>query len=177
MAHQPAISFSNSFQFPFNRAGGRTSNDRQRIQSTMKRNLKRVLWIVALFTLLSGACLFFAQPLLSSRAYVVTATLDGKPIQAELLRPPAIPGTFYVRLPDAQPQRYRWFGIAFSRESVFSPIGLYTGWHDLPYIHTDQAKGVRLTDSKIEDQWDVAFTGGGVRFSNGSLTVSLTGPQ
>jgi hypothetical protein len=143
----------------------------------MKRNLKRVLWIVALFALLSGACLFFAQPLLSSRAYVVTATLDGKPIQAELLRPPAIPGTFYVRLPDAQPQRYRWFGIAFPRESVFSPIALYTGWRDLPYIHTDQAKGIRLTDGKIEDQWDVAFTGGGVRFSNGSLAVSLTRPK
>ena len=26
MAHQPAISFSNSFHFPFNSAGGRTSN-------------------------------------------------------------------------------------------------------------------------------------------------------
>jgi hypothetical protein len=26
VTHQPAISFSNSFQFPFNRAGGRTSN-------------------------------------------------------------------------------------------------------------------------------------------------------
>ena len=140
----------------------------------MKRNLKRVLWIVALFALLSGACLFFAQPLLSSRAYVVTATLDGKPIQAELLRPPAIPGTFYVHLPDAQPQRYRWFGIAFPRESVFSPIALYAGWRDLPYIHTDQAKGVRLTDGKIEDQWDVTFTRGSVRFSNGSLAVSLT---
>ena len=32
MTHQPAISFSNSFHFPINRAGGRTSNVRQRIQ-------------------------------------------------------------------------------------------------------------------------------------------------
>jgi hypothetical protein len=143
----------------------------------MKRLTKRVILLVAFFALLAAACLFFAQPLLSSRAYVVTATLDGKPIQAELLRPLAIPGTFYVRLPDAQPQRYRWFGIAFPRESVFSPIALYTGWRDLPYIHTDQAKGVRLTDGKIEDQWDVAFTAGGVQFSNGSLAVSLTSPK
>ena len=30
MTHQPAISFSISFQHPFNRAGGRTSNVRQR---------------------------------------------------------------------------------------------------------------------------------------------------
>ena len=30
MTHQPAISFSNSFHFPFNRAGGRTSNVRQK---------------------------------------------------------------------------------------------------------------------------------------------------
>lgn len=143
----------------------------------MKRNIKRVILIVTLFAFIAAACLFFAQPLLSSRAYVVTATLDGKSIQAELLRPPAIPGTFYVRLPDALPQRYRWFGIAFPRESVFSPIALYTGWRDLPYIHTDQAKGVRLTDGKIEDQWDVAFTADGVQFSNGSLAVSLTRPE
>ena len=143
----------------------------------MKRNLKRVILLVAVIALIAAACLFFAQPLLSSRAYVVTATLDGKPIQAELLRPPAIPGTFYVRLPDAQPQRYRWFGIAFPCGSVFSPTALYTGWRDLPYIHTDQAKGVRLTDGKIEDHWDVSFTVGGVEFSNGSLAVSLTRPK
>ena len=143
----------------------------------MKRITKLIILFAALFALIAGACLFFAQPLLPSRAYVVTATLDGKPIQAELLRPPAIPGTFYLRLPDAEPQRYRWFGIAFSRESVFSPIALYTGWGDFPYIHTDQAKGVRLTDGKIEDQWHVAFTAAGVRFSNGSLDVSLTKPQ
>ena len=29
MTHQPAISFSNSFHFLFNRAGGRTSNVRE----------------------------------------------------------------------------------------------------------------------------------------------------
>jgi hypothetical protein len=143
----------------------------------MKRIARRIIVLVVLLALFAGVCLFFAQPLLPSRAYVVTATLDGKPIQAELLRPPAIPGTFYVRLPDAQPQRYRWFGIAFSRESVFSTGAPYTGWRDLPYIHTDQAKGVSLTDGKIEDQWDVAFTAGGVQFSNGSLAVSLTRPQ
>ena len=143
----------------------------------MKQNLKRVILLLALIAFIAAACLFFAQPLSSSRAYVVTATLDGKPIQTELLRPPAIPGTFYVRLRDAQPQRYCWFGIAFPRESVFSPIALCTGWCDLLYIHTDQATGVRLTDGKIEDQWEVAFTGGGVRFSNGSIAVSLTKPK
>jgi hypothetical protein len=143
----------------------------------MKRNIIRVILIVTLFAPIAAACLFLAQPLLSSRAYVVTAKLNGKPIQVELLRPPAIPGTFYVHIPNAQPQRYRWFGIAFPRESVFSPIALYTVWRDLPYIHTDQAKGVRLTDGKIEDQWDIAFTDGGVRFSNGSLAVSLARPQ
>lgn len=152
----------------------RLQTDRRRMTKPMKRLANRVIWLVALFALIAAACLFFAQPLLSSRAYVVTATLNGKPVQAELLRPPAIPGTFYVRLPDAEPQRYRWFGIAFPRESVFSPIALYTGWRDHPYIHTDQAKGVRLTDGKIEDHWDVAFTVDGVQFSNGSLVVSLT---
>ena len=140
----------------------------------MKRIIKRITLLVVLIVLICAACLFYAQPLLASRAYVVTATLDGKPLQAELLRPPAIPGTFYIRLPEAQPDRYNWFGVAFPRKSVFSPIALYTGWGGLPYIHTDQAKGVRLTDGKIEDKWDVSFTAGGVQFSNGSLAVSLT---
>jgi hypothetical protein len=80
-------------------------------------------------------------------------------------------------MPDAHPERYNWIGVAFSRESVFSPIALYTGWLGLPYIHTDQAKGVRLTDGKIEDDWDVSFTDAGVHFSNGSLDVSLTRDQ
>ncbi len=119
----------------------------------MKRTTKRLILLVALSALIAVACLFFAQPLFPSRAYVVTATIDGKPIPAELLRPPAIPGTFYIRLPEAQPRQYRWFGIAFPRKSVFSPIALYTGWRGLPYIHTDQAKGVRLTSGKIDDQW------------------------
>jgi hypothetical protein len=139
----------------------------------MKRITKLSVLLATLSALIAGACLFFAQLLLPSRAYVVTATLDGKPIQAKLLRPPAIQGTFYLHLPDGQPQRYRWIGIAFSRESVFSPIAIYTGWRGLPYIHTDQAKGVRLTAGKIDDHWHVAFTIDGVRFSNGSLDVSL----
>lgn len=143
----------------------------------VKRLTKRIILVVALFALIFAACLFYAQPLLSSRNYMVTATLEGDPILAELLRPPAIPGTFYVHLPEAQPLRYRWFGIAFPRESVFSPIALYRGWGELPYIHTDQAKGVRLTDGKIGDQWDVVFTASGVHFSNGKLAVSLTKPR
>jgi len=143
----------------------------------MKRIAKRLILLVVLFGLIAVACLFYAQPLLPSRAYTVTATLDGKPIPAELLRPPAIPGTFYIRLPEAQPRQYNWFGIAFPRESVFSPITLYTGWRGLPYIHTDQAKGVRLTDGKIDDQWQITFTTAGVRFFNGSLDVSLTERQ
>ena len=143
----------------------------------MKRMIKRITLVVALLVFIAFVCLSFDQPLLSSRAYTVTATLDGAPIHAELFHPPFISGTYYIHLPDAQPQRYSWFGIAFSRQSVFSPIALYTGWGGLPYIHTDQAKGVRLTSSKIEDHWSVFFTSGGVQFSNASLSISLTKSQ
>lgn len=140
----------------------------------MKRRIKRIALIAALLGVAAFVCLSFAQPLLPSRAYGVVATLDGTPIRAELLHPPFIPGTYYVHLPEAQPQRYRWFGVAFSRQSVFSPVALYTGWRDSPYIHTDQAKGVRLTDGKIEDHWTVTFTSGGVQCANASLSISLT---
>jgi hypothetical protein len=140
----------------------------------MKRVIIRTAMLLALIALLCAACLFYAQPLLASRAYVVSASQDGKPIQADLLCPPAIPGTFYIKLSDAKPSRYNWFGVAFPRRSVFSPIAPYTGLGGWPYIHTDQAKGVRLTDGKMEDNWDVSFTEDGVHFSNGSLDVSLT---
>ena len=144
---------------------------------SLKRVITRISILVTLIALICAACLFYAQPLLSSEAYVVTASLDGKTIQANLLRPPAIPGTFYIRIPEAQPARYSWFGIAFAHDSVFSPIALYTALGGQPYIHTDQAKGVLLTDGKIEDNWDVLFTSDGVHFSNGSLDVTLTRKQ
>lgn len=139
----------------------------------------RVFKCLALTVTLLGVAvlalgLLFARPLLSSSAYTVTATLDGHPIKAELFHPPFKSGLYYVHLPEAQPNRYHWFGVAFSRQSVFSPIALYNGWLGIRYIHTDQAHGVSLTDSKIEDQWKVSFPSGGVQFSNASLTVTLT---
>lgn len=143
----------------------------------MKRTIKCIALIAALLAVAALVCLSAAQPLLSSRAYIVTATLDGAPIRAELLRPAFIPGTYYLHLPDAQPQRYSWVGIAFSRQSVFSPVAVYTGWAGIPYIHTDEAKGVRLTSGKFEDHWSVVFHPSGVQFSNASLSISLTKRQ
>ncbi len=134
-----------------------------------------VLAMILLFAGVFAFVLLFAQPLLPSAAYVTTATLDGAPIRAELLSPPTMSGLYYVHLPEAQPLRYRWLGVAFSRHVVFSgPI--YFGWGGLPFIHTDQAGGVRLTDGKIEDHWSVAFTADGVQLSNSSLSISLHRP-
>lgn len=151
----------------------------QRIDPTVvgriavKRTLKWIARAAVLILCVVAAVLLYAQPLLPSRAYAVTATLDGAPIRAELLRPLFIPGTYYLHLPDAQPARYSWFGVSFSRKSVFSPIAVYFGWRGIPFIHADQAKGVRLTGAKIEDHWNVAFASDGVQFSNASLSVTF----
>lgn len=141
----------------------------------MKQILKRMtLTAVLLLAVVLILGLLFARPLLPSSAYTVIATLDGHPIKAELFHPPFIPGLYYVHLPEAQPNRYRWFGVALSRNSVFSS-GPYSGWWGIRYIHTDQAHGgVNLTSGKIEDFWKVSFLSGGVQFSNASLTVTLT---
>lgn len=140
----------------------------------MNRTIMRIALVAALLGLAVFIFTSFAQPLLSSRAYTVSATLNGAPIRAELLHPPFIPGTYYLYLPEARPQLYHWFGVSFSRQSVFSPVALYTGWRGLPYIHTDQAHGVDLNDGKIGDEWTVAFTAVGVEFSNASLSIALT---
>ena len=136
-----------------------------------------VLAVILFFVGVVASGLFFVQPLLPSSAYVTTATLDGAPTRAELLSPLALSGLYYVHLPDVQPpplypwRRYRYLGIAFSRQSVFR--GPIYGSDGFPFIHTDQAGGIRLNDPKIEDHWSVAFTADGVQFSNSSLSVSL----
>ena len=109
---------------------------------SVKRTLKWIALTTALVLLVAILVLSFVQPLLPSQAYTVIATLGGRPIQAELLHPPFMPGLYYVRLPEAQAHRYASFGIAFARQSVFWPGGHYTGWFGIRYIHTDQAKGV-----------------------------------
>ena len=140
----------------------------------MKRKFKRnILALTVLGIAALALCLSLDLPLLPSDDYIVTATLEGNPIKAELLHPPFMRGLYYVHVPEAQPQFYRWFGIAFSRQSVFVPVSLYSGWRDVHYIHTDQAFGVRLTDGKIEDHWSVEFIPNGVQFSNASLAISL----
>ena len=53
MTHQPAISFSNSFHIPFNRAGGRTSNVVQNKSSIMKR----LFYAVSLGVTLALTCI------------------------------------------------------------------------------------------------------------------------
>lgn len=141
----------------------------------MKRTFKRIALMVTLLGVVALILsLFFIRPLLPSSAYTVTAVLDGHPIKAELFHFPFKSGLYYVYLPEAQPNRYRWFGVAFSRKSVFSS-GPYSGWWGIRYMHTDQANGgVNLTNSKIEDHWKVSFPSAGVQFSNASLTVTLT---
>ena len=140
----------------------------------MKRIRKTIVVLLLSAVLCTGAALFLIQPLLPSNRFKVNALLNGNPIEAKLLSPPFMPGLYYIHLPDAEPRRYRWFGIAFTRQSVFSPVALYPGWGSLTYIHTDQAKGVNLTDGKIEDHWTVAFKKTGVEFSNGSLGIKLS---
>ncbi len=53
MTHQPTISFSISFQFPFNRAGGRTSNVRQ--EMPVRIRIQRLLVVLG-----SGLLLLYA---------------------------------------------------------------------------------------------------------------------
>lgn len=140
----------------------------------MNRIFKRfALMVTSLGAVALILGLFFAQPLLPSGGYEVAATLEGRPIKAELLRPVIIPGLYFVHLPEAQPHRYHWFGVDFTRKSVFNS-GPYTGWWGIRYIHTDQAKGLNLTSGKIEDSWKVSFPSNGVQFSNASLIVTLT---
>lgn len=117
--------------------------------------------------------LFFVRPFIRSDDYTVSVTVDGNPAVAELLQPWSMQKLYYIRLPDGVSRRYDWFGVSFARKSVFVGTPIHMGWGGIRYIHRDQAKGVRLTDGKIEDKWEVHFADDGVEFSNASLNVSV----
>ncbi|MEO6053149.1 MAG: hypothetical protein ABIP97_03980 [Chthoniobacterales bacterium] len=139
----------------------------------MNRGVKYFILGAVLLSIAGGFLFLFERPLLPSKAYTITASLNGVPIHAELLHPSFASEVYYVRLPDARPGLYQWFGIAFRRLSVFIPAAVYTGWYDIPYVHSDQLHGVNITDGKIEDHWSVKFSPAGVQFSNGSFSIAL----
>ena len=141
----------------------------------MKRVLKRTAIIFAFLSIAALACLLaFARTLVTSRAYVVTATCDGKPVRAKLMRPAFKSGIFYLQLLQESPQRYDWFLIAFPQQLVAVPVvSARSGWLGIPYVHADQMGGVSLTSGKIEDSWNVVFAPEKVEFSNASLSVAL----
>ncbi len=83
-------------------------------------------------------------------------------------------GVYYVHLLDAPHHLYGpWYGIAFSRQSVFHPVAIYTGFGGTRYIHRDQAIGKRLVPGEIDEHPSVSFLPDGVQFSDASLSVSL----
>lgn len=131
-----------------------------------------VLAVIAIVWVLS-----LVRPLFESDDYKLVASIDGIPVEAQLLQ--AFPwGPYYIHIDHIhlrreRSARYSWFGVAFGRESVFSPIAIYTSGSGLSYIHADQAKGVGLTDGKIEDDWTVNFTEDGVSFSNSAIRIDL----
>ncbi|MEN3941015.1 hypothetical protein WJU23_06965 [Prosthecobacter sp. SYSU 5D2] len=134
---------------------------------------KRIVWIGALLVLLllATGVLTLRQPVIPSRAYAVTAMLNGQPVRAELMTPLFHSEPYFIHVPDAPNRMDKWFGIAFARQSVFLPF-IYEGL-GLPYVHTDQLHGLSLTSGKMETPWKVAFTADGVEFSSETLSVVL----
>lgn len=137
------------------------------------RTIKRLgLTLLLLVVAATAGILTYARPLFPSDDYLLTATIDGAPARAKLLKPfPS--GSYYVQLDDVSVGRYNWFGVAFGRKSAFSPVGIYSSSFGFHYIHADQDKGVVLTDGKMEDDWKVDFTASGVRFENASIRIEL----
>lgn len=140
--------------------------------------IRRVAVSITILAVVSAVCvLALVRPLFESDDYRLVASIDGTPVEAQLLQP--FPwGPYYIHLDNIhlrreRATRYNWFGVAFGRESVFSPIAIYTSSSGLRYIHADQANGVKLTGGKIEDDWTVNFTEDGVSFSNAAIHIEL----
>lgn len=128
--------------------------------------------LLLLFLLLAAGVLCLMQPVIPSRAYVVTAMLNGQPMRTELMTPLFLSDLYYVHVPDAPRRLDQRFGVSFSKKSVFIS-GPRSGWLGFPYIHNDQAYGLNVTSGKFEIPWKVAFTADGVQFSRDTLSIVL----
>ena len=126
---------------------------------TRSAGLKKATLVLPLLAVVGVVgILSLARPLLPSNEYLVTATVDGSPVDANLLKPfPS--GSYYIQLDTDPTKHLNWFGIAFGRKSAFRPVTIYSSRLGFDYMHTDQGKGVNLTDGKMEDNWTVDFTG------------------
>lgn len=139
----------------------------------MRTLVKVGLMLLFLSVAAVGIVLTLARPLFPSNDYSLTATIDGAPVRAKLLKPFPL-GSYYIQIDDDSVAQYKWFGVAFGRRSAFVPVGVYSSLIGFHYIHTDQDKGVVLTDGKVDDGWKVDFAGSGVRFENASIRIELT---
>jgi hypothetical protein len=137
----------------------------------------RLILIVGLtlFILFLGLLTALRRPLLPSRQFVATYSIDGFVHKdAEIFTPLFMRRLYYIRLPALAGTRYEFFLADFRRHVVskphrprMTPLGFRT-------IHSDQPFGIDLLFPKIEDTWTVSFDSSGVAFSNNTIDVKLT---
>ena len=116
-------------------------------------------------------------PLVSTHSYSVQYSVGGKPYtDARVFSPLFMGHLLYLQLPSHADRYHSWFLVDLRRSVVSWPAAPYDGPFGISYIHTDQV-GVRLTDSKMEDRWNVSFESGSVTFSNGTIHVAVHRPS
>ena len=113
-------------------------------------------------------------PLVATDSYPVHYSVRSQPYtDAEVFRPVFMGHLLYIRLPSLADRRYSWFLVDLRRHVVSWPAGHYRSSFGFYYIHADQAFGIRLTDSKMEDHWTVSFEYDSVTFSNETIHVTV----
>lgn len=113
-------------------------------------------------------------PLVATHSYPVQYSVRSRSYtDAEVFHPVLMGHLLYIRLPSLADRRYSWFLVDLRRHVVSWPAGHYRSSFGFYYIHSDQAFGIRLTDSKMEDHWAVSFKSDSVTFSNETIHVTV----
>ena len=113
------------------------------------------------------------RPFVENDDFSVVAKVNGQVVQAKLFKPMNMKDLYYIHLEDGLDGRYSWFVFSPGLKMVAVPIGVYRSWLGYFYTHADQASGICLIDTKLEDNWKVVFNEDRIKLSNSNYRVEM----
>jgi hypothetical protein len=130
---------------------------------------------LAMLAAIAGG-LYHFRPLIASRSYVASvATAEQGEVPVKVYSMLGRPSWLFIRVPETHREleyaAYRWFAVDTEQMRVAVSFP-----QESPFLHLnpDRPLGITLDFSaKLEDTWQVDFSGTDVKFSNCRLSVSM----
>lgn len=140
----------------------------------MKRNKKIAVAVVLIASLAITPLIYYARPLVAYSSLQVTCERAGAEPRAVRVYTMLFRNVVFIETGADCRAGDRWFAIDLEQRVVFCP-----SWPPaFPYLHFrhDMNLGVRVDDDvKRNGDWQVSWSGSEATWTNGEVTMRLTG--